>query len=157
MAIDEVNQGDNKAMVRVGMTSGSYTTAVLDVYKGKNYVNALNEVILPREAYFTQDYSQNLPYWVYGDFSMAYDPCTCNAFSRLSFDVILVQSSTISFSTKGNLIADIDQTGKRSDGGIFPTILKAASSTIKTLDAGNSYYEKPSKAIKAIKQIFKYC
>src|SRR5579872_2499494 len=70
-------------------------------------------------------YAFDLPYWLHADFTMNYDPCTCNSLSQLYFDVKLVSSSALTFTLNGQAV---QQVGSQSGG--IANVLSAAKNLL---------------------------
>jgi hypothetical protein len=96
---------DGRALIEIGFTNSSPKTATLDLLSGKPRRNALDERIdfpfSPDQPTITigNEYVTTSNYWITADFPMNYDPCICNAQSRLFIKVWILQSSNLTFKT----------------------------------------------------------
>ena len=78
---------------------------------GEGTLNGFNNNVA--EVDVPNTYGFDLPYWLHADFTMNYDPCTCNSLSQLYFDVKLVSSSALTFTLNGQAV---QQPGSQSGG-----------------------------------------
>jgi hypothetical protein len=129
---------DNSAVISLTYGSGGATavkrTAMLEHYSAANsdplsfnHLYSLGEGTMDAfdnnvaEVDVPNTYGFDLPYWLHADFTINYDPCTCNSLSQLYFDVKLVSSSALTFSLNGQAV---QQVGSQS-GGITNSLASA--------------------------------
>ncbi len=127
-----------------------YKSGIFEFNRASNGFNALdkfdNQIPVMQTV---NEYSYNLPYWVYTDIATAYDPCTCNYNSFFNFDVKLVSTATLQFTANGNVVQQINGSGGGSGGR--QNLLNVAIGAGK---AGTSYYNDANSAISTIAGIF---
>ncbi len=150
-AITEVAGVHNSAVFTLKFEDGTrYKSAALEFNSGNGYANSLssfdNQI---EEIRVPNNYSLDLPYWLYADFAIAYDPCTCNYNSNLAFDVKLITSSNLQFNLNGQLVQDISSDGQGAGG--TQNMLKVANDLV---NAGASYYDKVDKPVQIINTVF---
>ncbi len=108
-----------------------------------NFDNQVPEINAPN--FYTND----PPYWLHADFTMNYDPCTCNNLSQLIFEANLIQTADLAFQSNGTAVQDLDATGKSSGGK--QSLAKTGQAVI---NAGNSFYKSAADAISNFNKIF---
>ncbi len=153
VAIGDVDGQYNEAAIALSYGDGSKKTAILSNYSTRGAKSALDNFDnqVPPIA-VANVYRYALPFWMYADFVMMYDPCTCNSFSRLRFDVSLISKSTLTFNVNGQVVQNLglDGNGIGTDGK--QSIVKNVGGAI---EAGTGMYDKVEKGVATLDKIFK--
>jgi hypothetical protein len=135
------NDGNNKT---------PYKSAIFEFNRGANYFNALdkfdNQIPFMKTG---NSYSFSLPYWVYTDIATAYDPCTCNYNAKFSFDVELINTTSLQFTANGNIVQQIDGSGGTPGGR--QNLLQIGAGAVS---AGTSYHGIATNGLSTIASIF---
>lgn len=148
----------NSAVINLTYIDGPYSgnasgklvrTAILEnhtINRGRSalddFDNQVPVVSVPN--YYNNPTSNSAnPYWLYADFTMNYDPCTCNNLSKLYFEVRLISTASLSFTTNSTPAASLDALGNGASQK--QSLAKTAQGIV---DAGNSFYSTANDAIK---------
>src|SRR6218665_3929014 len=118
-------------------TANAYRSALDD------FDNEVPEITVPNY------YVNGTPHWLHADFSMNYDPCTCNNPSKLVFAARLISTANLSFQLNGTAVERLDEAGRSSDGK--QSLTKSVQSTV---DAGNSFFKSAESGISTFNNIF---
>ncbi|MBS1553792.1 MAG: T9SS type A sorting domain-containing protein [Bacteroidetes bacterium] len=142
--------GYTDAVINLKFANGSIKTAILENHSTNagrsaldNFDNQVPEINIPNR------YSNDTPYWLSADFSIAYDPCTCNSLSQLIFEASLISTANLAFNTYGTPKSGLDATGNGSNEK--QSLAKTGQAIV---DAGNSFFSTASDAINNIKNSF---
>jgi hypothetical protein len=149
---------DGRALIEIRFTNSSPRPATLDLLSTKPYRNALDERIdfqlFPDQPTITvgNEYISTPNYWVTADFPMNYDPCTCNAQSRLLIKVWILQSSTLTFKTTGTQeqVLELDKVGINNSQGGKHTLIKQGQLAVEAGVSGYKTAESGKEAINTI-------
>jgi Secretion system C-terminal sorting domain len=148
-------------------------TGVLRVFVAANEISAYNGIdititmlegtrsslISNGSKMFALDYFEAYPYiksvakyipshWMYADFSMTYDPCTCNFPSKIGIEIRYLVSSSISLS--GSITGSITSAaeGVKEDGYSITDLTGAGKEAKKTFDNLSKFTNDQFKALK---------
>jgi len=142
--------GYTDAVINLKFANGSIKTAILENHTTNpgrsaldDFDNQVPEINIPNR------YSNDTPYWLSADFSIAYDPCTCNSLSQLIFEASLISTANLAFNTYGTPKSGLDATGNGSKEK--QSLAKSGQSIV---DAGNSFFSTANDAINNIKNTF---
>jgi hypothetical protein len=136
----------------------NYRSALMEHLSKNRHMNALeefdNQVTVSKVA---NDYhnSSNTPYWLYADFAMAYDPCSCNYKSNLMFDVSFISQTNLQFTLRGkatpsNLTGQTGSIGGRTS--LLQEYEQIGNILAKTVNAGSTAYTGATNGIEDFKK-----
>lgn len=112
----------------------------------------LDEMTLNRSATGTDSapslsapcvFDNSLPYWIYGDFPIAYDPCMCLFSSSMIVRCKLIKVAQMEFNFLGSTRTIVNTSNPSSSTGVTETINELTN----VLNSANSIYKSSSKAI----------
>lgn len=151
VAISKDIGNNNSGVISLHFLNGTNRTALLEHHSQSQFKNALDKfdpavpaINVPNAYAF-----QNPTFWMHADFSMAYDPCSCNDLSQIVFDVKLINNASLQFTTNGKQIQNLDAQGKGN--GSQQSLTKNLQGLI---DAGTSFHKSTKKGLDMIKDIF---
>ncbi len=145
IAIDEVLDDKQHAQISISWWSDT-KTAALEHYSGNEFCHVLENFVdgAGKEPnIFVNTVSP--PFWLHADFTMHYDPCTCNYNSQLHFEAFLVEESNLAFTLDGELNQldlQADNAGVVGSNNANSTLAKAQSAAngfvggIKSIGSG---------------------
>jgi hypothetical protein len=127
-------------------------TAILERYssgQGKGALdNFATEIDSARVANY---YSTFLPKWMYADFVMTYDPCTCNSLSQLRATAQLISESNLTFTLEGQAVQNIAKDGQTTGG--MQTLMKGVKNVKGAIDAGVGMYKTLNDGVETASKI----
>jgi hypothetical protein len=128
--VTQLYDQNNRATVSVRFGNGSKKTAVLEQYGSTTGMNALSKFEnYSVEGLVPNEFSNALPYWVFADFVMTYDPCSCSITnSTLYVELKLYKKEILNFTINGQLQQEL----KSTTTGSYPTF----TSTLKPFNEG---------------------
>jgi Secretion system C-terminal sorting domain len=159
VAIGEVDNRYNKASISISYNRNPNEspdikrTAVLERYTaqaGQGALDNFDNQVDPAKV--SNIYNFNLPWWLYADFVMTYDPCTCNSLSQIQFTVELLEKADLTFNLNGTAIQQ-GTFGAAGEGrGGLQTLVK---NTQGAVDAGVGLYSSVNSGVETLDKIFK--
>jgi hypothetical protein len=117
--VTQLYDQNNRATVSIRFGNGSKKTALLEQYASTNGMNAVNTfATYAIDGKVPNALSNSVPYWIFADFAMTYDPCTCTTGnSKLYIQLDLYKKEILNFTLNGQVIQDL----KNNVGGSGPT------------------------------------
>ncbi len=153
LAGDEV-QGFNGARIRVTF-DGNVSETLSSVLSNSSEEFALDRFILDEELSIpTQtaiaQYNNDGIKWMYADFKMAYDPCSCFYRSGMLIQVFLIDESVITLSgaIEGTITTIEDgETKVKENGFSFDGLLKSGKKAAKSYSSVNKFVKQQLEVI----------
>ncbi|MDZ7878185.1 MAG: hypothetical protein U5L45_10970 [Saprospiraceae bacterium] len=107
--ITQLYDNNNRAFITLRFGNGSKKTAILENYNGAKSINAVDKFTTGGlEGQIPNYFSSNVPYWTHADFSMMYDPCSCQtSLSKLYIELRLANQQSINLKLNGSIIQDL--------------------------------------------------
>ena len=145
LVVDPLGGTSNGATVSLnfyGASGRNETSLLAHAQPIMNGLNAFNKGNLMRTP---NRYSNEIDYWLYADFPVSYDPCTCLFSSKISFTIELIQTTDADLNIKLKGTSYLKQIIKKQpSGGV-----DASGESSPVLDLVNGVVASGTKAYKS--------
>lgn len=116
LAVDNLPDQNGEAMITIEWLDNNQT-ALLDHYSGENFSHAVDDFNNDGNGKIANFFANSRPYWLHADFTMAYDPCSCDTPAKILIKANLIENTDLQFTVEGSLIQELDDHGRANSGG----------------------------------------
>lgn len=120
--------------------------------------NAIDDLSTNQDMRVFNEWANVDDYWLYGDFFVAYDPCTCNEQSKLRIEAFLSETADVNLVTKGKNSASqtkdaVTNSTINTLAGTYDYVMKF---TNDATEAANKKKKSATEAIESVNGVLKF-
>ncbi|MBW8687924.1 T9SS type A sorting domain-containing protein [Chitinophaga rhizophila] len=135
LVVDPLSGTNNGATISLSFESGDNGNESAMLAFASPITTAIDRFEKRQTMRMPNRYANEFDYWLFADFPMAYDPCTCLYNSKITFNVQLIQNTQakLDLKIKGSSSGSIKQVIQASPGGVQAS---GGSNSILSMDGG---------------------